>query len=603
MGPVMRGVPAIDTEGLMSLVTRTVKRNHLPSSHILLSQVGAAHANNPTASLIPDLDEVRLASILRQPIAEIRRRRHLPLADAGYVDFFGCAVRSDEIVFRRRRFAPAAVARSAHARALWSLKMVPCCTETWEHLVDVCACGEVQRWQSADRIDRCDHCNAALADAPAIPVHDDHRDGLAFIIGLLDPDDERRHDARAQLPPALTSMDGGMVFDLALAVMPLTIAGFTPARKAEPAVDDLPVYTASLAQAADIVRRWPESPVEALSDAVRRRSVSRENVRYKGTGHYLAGLESELLPITVRKAIADALAPITSTAGDVPADQIGMRDAALFTGQEEHKLASARRHGHLQMRICLRYNRLLPTLDRAEIDLLEDILKNRIGPETFTHRLHLPQYAMAQMQAEKVITCIAHPYIVAQFGPLQAHASELAAFRAALEEAASPADAIVDPVPLHRVARAIGGSAKPWGAIIRQMLDGDLPYSIDGGSMNRVMIPSTEATRLRTRCLQTTVPAIRSRYVSQRDAAEILNLPLKHAHVIPVRHRQGGGAHQIEWSRLRRIARDRVTLAELCARSGIHGTRLEAMLKKDGCHRHDALGWMRRKALAKIANY
>ena len=154
VGPVLWGVPAIQTEGLMSLVARTVTRNILPSSHVILSQVGAPHANNPTASLIVDLDETKLAEILRQPVAEIQRRRHLPCTDAGYVDFFGCAVRSDDILFRRRRFAPTALARSAHARALWSLKMIPCCTETWEYLIDTCACGSVQRWQAADRL-RC----------------------------------------------------------------------------------------------------------------------------------------------------------------------------------------------------------------------------------------------------------------------------------------------------------------------------------------------------------------------------------------------------------------------------------------------------------------
>ncbi len=601
MGPVMRGVSAIHTEGFMSLITRTARRNLLPSSHILLSQVGAAHANNPTASLVPDLDEVRLADILRQPLAEIQRRRHPPLVDAGYVDFFGNAVRSDEIVFRRRRFAPAAVASSAHARALWSLKTVPCCTETWQYLVEACACGSIQRWQSADRLDRCDNCNAALADAPTEPVDPEHQDGLAFVIGLIDPDDDRRMAARAQLPEVLATWNGGMVFELALAVMPLTPAGFVPKRKMEPAATDVPRYAASLAQAGDIVRCWPKGFTEALGGAVRRRSASRENVRYKGMSHYLAGLESELLPSAVREALADALASITSTPGVVPDDQIGMREASKLTGQMEHKLAVARRRGLLATRICLRANRLFPTLDRAEIEALDDVLQNRIGPETFTHRLHLPQYAMAQMVAEKVVTCSTHPYVVAHYGPLQTHLRDLTALRDALNRAASPADAIEDPVPLHRAGRAMGGGAKPWGAIIRELLDGHITYSMIGGSVNRILISSSDAAKLRTRCLASV--GIGFRYVSQRDAAEILNVSGRQMHLLPASSRRGGGAHRIPWSRVRRMARDRVTLSELSAKSGIHGTKLEGMLERDGCGRHDVFGWMRRKALAKIRNY
>ncbi len=603
MGPVLWGVPAIPTEGLMSLVARTVARNILPSSHVILSQVGAPHAHNPTASLIHDLDEAGLAEILRQPVAEIQRRRHPPRTDVGYVDFFGCAVRSDEILFRRRRFAPTAVARSAHARALWSLKMIPCCTETWEYLVDTCACGAVQRWQAADRLDRCDLCNAALADTPTTTVEAEQRDDISFIIGLIDPDECRRAAARSKLPSTLATWDGGMVFNLALIVMPLTAAGFIPSRRAEPAIADLRQYTASLAQAANIVRRWPEGLIDALADAVQRRSISKNNVRHKGAGHYLAGIDSEVLPPVVRSAITDVMASITSTADGVPSDQIDMRQAATLTGQHENKLAQARRSGHLITRICFRANRVFPTLDRAEIETLDDFLANRLGPERFTHLLGLPQYAMAQLVDENLVVSCTHPYILAHYGPLQAHNAELLLFRRALMHAASPTASIADPRPLHRVARGMGGGAKPWGEIMRDLLSGKILYSCEGETIGQISISSDDAARLQTRNLAAMSTGVGSWFVSQRDAAEILNLRLKHAHVLPSIAKRGGGAHRISWSWLRRTARDRITLGELSARSGIHGTRLEWMLERDGCPRHDTLGWIRRKALATIAKY
>lgn len=602
MGPVLWGVTSIPTEGLMSLVTRTVTRNILPSSHVLLSQVGAAHAHNPTAALIPELDEEGLARILRQPLAEIKARRHLPRTDAGYVDFFGNAVRADEIVFRRRRFGPTAVARSPHARALWSLKTVPCCTEHWEYLVDVCTCGERQRWQLAERLDRCDCCNAPLARVQAETVDPNLHDGLAFVIGLLDPDVDRREAARAQLPPELSELNGGMVFELALAVMPLTSGGFKLDRGNEPKAVDLPRYAQSLSDAADIVRRWPEGLMVALGDAVRERSTSRRNVRYKGPAYYLPALDSELLPDDVRNTIASVLTPITSTAGELPDGQIGMREAALLTGQEERNLANARRLGHLAMRLCMRANRIVPTLDRSEIELIKDLLHSRVGPYKFTQSLHLPPYAMAQLVDDKLVSCITHPYVVAHIGPRQVHESELKRFRDALTHGASSKDDINDPLPLHRAARAIGGGPKPWSSILRGMLDGAIPYSISGGSMNRIMIASSDAAKLRAKYANLS-DGVRTRFVSQRDAAEILNLSPRDMHVLPVVAKRGGGAHEIRWSQVRKMARKRITLAELSARSGIHPTKLEGMLERDGCRRHDALGWMRRKAIAKIARY
>lgn len=343
---------------------------------------------------------------------------------------------------------------------------------------------------------------------------------------------------------------------------------------------------------------------DALIDAVHKRSTSRRNVRYKGMGHYVSGIESDLLPTIVRAELDNVLNPVKSSRDGIPDDQIGMRDAALLIGQSEHKLATGRRNGQLALRICRRANRIIPTLDRAEIEELNDLLHNRLGPEKFTHSLHLPQYAMAQLSVEKLITCITHPYVVAHHGPLQAHALELEAFRDALLHEAAPIDAIDCPTPLHRAARGMGGGPKPWGEIFRDLLNRTIRYSIKGRlSVDRIMISAGDAAKLRSRDLTTASLNVRSRFVSQRDAAEILNLPIKHAHLLPVSRRRSGGAHEISWSRVRRLARNRITLAELSARSGIQGTTLKHVLEREGCPRHDELGWIRSKALAKIANY
>ncbi|KHA62955.1 hypothetical protein NI18_19595 [Sphingomonas sp. Ant20] len=80
----------------------------------------------------------------------------------------------------------------------------------------------MQRWQAADRLDRCDACNGRLAATPADSVAPELRDGLGFILGLLNPDAAARERARQQLPAALSNWNGGMVFEMALALMPVT---------------------------------------------------------------------------------------------------------------------------------------------------------------------------------------------------------------------------------------------------------------------------------------------------------------------------------------------------------------------------------------------
>lgn len=62
----------------------------------------------------------------------------------------------------------------------------------------------------------------------------------------------------------------------------------------------------------------------------------------------------------------------------------------MLTGQEERKLAAARRARLLETRVCLRANRLLPTLDLGEMETLDAFLSSRVAPEAASHRLRLP---------------------------------------------------------------------------------------------------------------------------------------------------------------------------------------------------------------------
>ena len=264
-------------------------------------------------------------------------RRHAASGRKGFVDHFGVAVRADEILFRHRRFAPTSVGRSAHARALWSLKTVPCCTESWEYLLDSCPCGAVQGWRYAERLDRCDICNIDLGALPGTPVPAEIRDDLSFLVGLLDPHPVRRSEARRRLPPGLTEWDAGMVFELALALMPLTRSGHRPMRGMKPDFEQLPQYTASLAEAARLVLDWPSSFVPALEAAVHSHGRSRPNVRYPGIGHYVAGMDGGITPAPVTAAIKEVLKPISDGAKHA----IDMRQAMRLTGQQRGLMLTA----------------------------------------------------------------------------------------------------------------------------------------------------------------------------------------------------------------------------------------------------------------------
>ncbi|MBT2242348.1 hypothetical protein JQK15_02250 [Sphingobium sp. BHU LFT2] len=584
----------------MSLVTRTVTKNHLPSSFTLLRQVGLAHPQNPTAAFLEDLDEARLAEILRVPVEEVAKRRHLPRSETGYVDFFGVAVRADEIFVRTLRFAPAAVATSPHNRVLWSLKTVPCCTESWEFLASRCDCGALQRWQHAHRFDRCDRCNKLLSSVTAREVPEHQRDGLSFLSGLLDPDPNRRDTSRGMLPEALSSWDGGMIFELALSLLNMVPDRYRHKRTMAPPPDQQAKYALALSQAADIIKEWPASFMPALKDAVGQRSRSKYNVRYTGIADYIPGLESDVLPDVVRDAINEQLAPLRTIPGETPPGQIAMMAAVDRTLLGLGILAKGRRDGLLQSHICLRANRLFPTLDRAEVEDIRDRRDHRKSAEAVSTSLGLPQYAMQRIADAGHLEMQSHPFLVSLFDAPQMDSREHKRFITKLKAAAdrwTDADTSEAIVPLHRIARAMGGGLKPWGTIFDLLLRNDrpIPFRLTGTSINRLFIRTQDVDTIRFLDPQDIECSRLPRHCSQRDALEILNLHFKYANTLKELV-QADDQWELRWDVVLGLASSRITMAEMIAWTGMHHAYVERLMDSHGCYQVDRLGWNRQSA-------
>jgi|GEM_PF-3701861 len=79
---------------------------------------------------------------------------------------------------------------------------------------------------------------------------------------------------------------------------------------------------------------------------------------------------------------------------------------------------------------------------------------------------------------------------------------------------------------------------------------------------------------------------------SQRDAVEILKLPFIHVDAIAESY-VGSVKGKYAWVSIQNLAEKRITLAEMCSRTGVHGTRLDIMLDESKLPRRDAFGWIR----------
>ena len=599
-GPVLFKVDPIPHETLMSLAVRVANKNVLPSWHKLLRQAGAKHSNSPTAAANANLDQNQVADIFRLPVEEVAKRCVAETPLPKFFNYFDRFIRADEIDHRKRRFSPAALSRSRHLRAMWSLKMVPCCTETWQYLVDTCECGTVQKWRGTFRLDRCNRCNRRLDLLEGTPVEKELREDLSLVLGLIDPDDETNKTAMSQLPTPLSDWNGGLAFELALLLLKIVPDPYHLKRGYQPTVTDRKAYTKALSQVANLLRDWPHSLPRAIEQAVVRRSSNKSTSGYTGISGYLPNLESELVPDNVKTEIFSALAPLSADAGSMPAGQVAMTEAVSVLGMDIGMLAKARRNGLLKTRVNFKAGHFFPALDSAEVTIVRDFRRGRTSAEAASRKLGLPQYAMALLYDEGLIFFETHPYMVKLYGPLQLHATELARFIDDLHAKAVPADKIENPVNLHRLARSLGGGFKPWGHIFHRMMKGGMQFSMQVEKTRCISISARDAAHFLSLDLKEIKPSILPEKCSQRDAVEILNLPLKHVQSLDCQP-EPNGKWLMDWTTILDLARRKITLTEMVARCGIHAKPLEAQLKHAGYPRYDDFGGLREDGLKALS--
>ena len=135
--------------------------------------------------------------------------------------------------------------------------------------------------------------------------------------------------------------------------------------------------------------------------------------------------------------------------------------------------------------------------------------------------------------------------------------------------------------------------------LFKTLLAGDIPFMITGDRVGRIKIGRDDALALRGIDLASVARSWLPPTCSQRDALEILNLPGKHADLL----RTFAGADddwEMPWDAILDLARTRITLTEMCARTGVQAVRLEKLMEEEGCPRLDRLGWPREPALATL---
>ena len=215
--------PPIAGESLIGFVARNADKHGIAAISAALLPVGIDTLVPESLPTVHRGRAAEIARVFRAPEAEILLRTHPPVdipgRPASFIDFFGAPIRSAYREVNRRRVSPAALAASAHHRAIWDLRVFSFCPESRETLIDRCpACAKGLGWRWTLGPAHCDRCGADLRDFPQPRIECADVEALDFVVDLVHPDAARRARAKAMAPPVFAGLDNGELFEGAMAI-------------------------------------------------------------------------------------------------------------------------------------------------------------------------------------------------------------------------------------------------------------------------------------------------------------------------------------------------------------------------------------------------
>lgn len=487
------GIRVNPTESLRSLIYRSCAINDLPNSWGLLQHLGLHHRNQVLVAEGDDIETAQLAHAMRIADHDVLFRRYEDLG-RNHRSFFGLDVHQDGLENRIRSFSPAALRADAAKRsgpddraytfhrATWELRAIPFCLEHWDMLQDRCWCegeGVIQRWtRTASHLHECDKCGDPLASLESYPVPDDMRPALSALRALVDPITSTRATAAVALPEAMRAADRSRIF---YAVGRLADA-IDPDAKGRP-IDAPRERLHGLWRACMALISWPEGFGEIADLAVSAGQRSRIRKAWLAIGDATSSADKTKAESEAgfrRKNTAKgSLSRCEALKLANSLKPVGIRPATEIARLSTKILMWAWDAGHFTQHRRAHGPRELPAFDRVELVNFSDKWSKRVSPSSLAHELGISLHGVEQLAALGVIPAKAPA--IPDSGP-HFYPEDVEEFFTRLEDlVAGPvaaAETIVDPVTLIHAMKHVSGRPKPWGPVIKMLLDGDMHFEV-----------------------------------------------------------------------------------------------------------------------------
>ena len=492
-------------ESLLGFVTRSLAVTAITQTNQGLTLAGIAKTNPcAIASSLKGREIEGLATLLKTDASEIRKRTH-PVGTFDHsktetVNFFGVRIRADYREKRVRRVSPRALAKSAYHRAIWDLRLFSFDPETREQLLDHCpVCTKQLGWMRSRGIGMCDHCiderglpNVYLMDflQPLIEVEDE--EALGFVIGLVDPDPDRKSAARRLAGGPWAAFSNDILFETAIAFgCALTMA---PDRRRSTLErpKDVPEYarfTPEVLAAAGRAIIGGDAGFEAVADRIRADADRRP-------GFY--GVRKELGPLfhmTVDQHLPKEVKALLKTAigadmertkhgmklrrADYAGDEryLGLDALAQETGLPRRNLARLADSGLVPV-IRAENAIMSPTLmPVAQVMVLVEPYRDAVHEKFAAGALAMPIAVLADLERRKLVERLEGPVLgLFETKDVYYRRSSVERTMAAILKRASEGGKLpTSGLRISKSVKRLGMTPVPWGAVIAAIACGKAP--------------------------------------------------------------------------------------------------------------------------------
>jgi hypothetical protein len=603
---VMWPVRAVDVDAsLMGLVFQTAAENIQECTAPILEEAGLPHHVSFNLAIRPDLDEARLAHVIRLPEAEIVKRRYHPVENASgppLVSFFGTPVALYDLHLRPRRVAPQRLAEACYHRAIWQHGLVPFDLVTGEWLVEACPrCGTKLAWYHSAGVAICDSakCRFDLRSMCALRVDPVRREIASPICRLLDPDPAVHQPALAIVPDPIRELGRGPAFELIWRLGRASVRGGAAIRDVHKTLPADEIVD-GICAGARLIGEWPQS----LDLHIRRLVAEGDD---KGATSFVRGLRKiggHRQSWTSLRGLLHAASPQFVTTGrkaylHATDDGVDGADARQVLRVSTGRVIRARDCKLVRVAAAGGETNVHAVFSRTQLEQIRTALDDRMPAGKLAERLGVSRHGVEQLLCLGEIDQVEETFVRELYVGLQLSSHSVARLIGDLEGRAEPGiGASTASVPLRRALMLIGGREKPWGPILRALRDGSMTYGLGDGRTfaARVRIlPADVAHIVAMGFYRAAYPFDFSVRVNRRDAQDTLNLtPALMMSALQGELKAAASAKRdLAVDDVLRVARRTISGGEILARWG-NGRRMPRQFRdKRRFSRLGATGWDR----------